>query len=183
MISLKIIGIDLAGKTKNPTGICLLNNDKLVIKIVKTNDQILKTCFDFKPEIIAIDAPIMKGKPRIRKADKILKKYKALPPNLPSMIQLTLRGSKLAEKLCSNFKVIEVFPTATAKILGIHDKNYKQTAEKLGIIIKNKHELDAYLCCITAKLFLEKKALKIGDKQGKIIVPREFLFLHFLKNN
>ena len=172
MINLKIIGIDLAGKTKNPTGICLLNNDILDFKIVKANDQILKICLDFKPEIIAIDAPIMKGKPRIRKADKILKKYKVLPPSLPGMKKLTIRGSNLAEKLSANFKIIEVFPTATAKILGIYSKNYKETAEKLGIKIKNKHELDAYICCLTAKLYLEKKALKIGDKEGKIIVPR-----------
>ena len=172
MIDLKVIGIDLAGKTKNPTAICLLNDNELKFKIVKTNSQILKNCLDFKPDIIAIDAPIMKGKPRIRKADKILKKYKALAPSLPGMKSLTIRGSKLAEKLGSSFKVIEVFPTATAKILKIYSRNYKETAKKLNLKIKNKHELDAYLCCLTAKLFLEKKALKIGDKQGKIIVPK-----------
>jgi predicted nuclease with RNAse H fold len=172
VIKLKIIGIDLAGKTKNPTGICLLYYGKLEFKTVKTDKQILKICFDFKPEIIAIDAPIMKGKPRIRKADEILKKYKALPPTLPSMKHLTIRGSKLAEKLRTNFKVIEVFPTASAKTLGIYNKNYKKTAEKLDIKTKNKHELDAYLCCLTAKLFLEKETIKIGDKQGIIILPK-----------
>jgi hypothetical protein len=52
-------------------------------------------------------------------------------------------------------------------------------AEKLGIKIKNKHELDAYICCLTAKLYLEKKALKIGDKKAKIIVPRYYFFLYF----
>ncbi len=172
MINLKIIGIDLAGKTKNPTGICLLNESELEFKVLNNDKQIIQTCLDFKPDLIAIDAPIMKGKPRIRKVDNIMKKYKALPPSLPSMKKLTTRGSKLAEKLSTSYKVIEVFPTATAKILGIYSKKYKETAEKLGIKIKNKHELDAYLCCLTAKLFLEKKALKIGDKQGKIIVPK-----------
>jgi len=172
VISLKIIGIDLAGKTKNPTGICLLNDNELKFKILNNDKQIIQTCLDFKPDVIAIDAPIMKGKPRIRKADRIMKKYRALPPSLPSMKKLTIRGSKLAEKLIVYYKVIEVFPTATAKILGIYNKNYKETAEKLGIKIKNKHELDAYLCCLTARLFLEKKAVKIGDKEGKIIVPK-----------
>jgi len=172
VINLKIIGIDLAGKTKNPTGICLYNENKLEFRILNNDKQIIQACLDFKPDLIAIDAPIMKGKPRIRKADSIMKKYRALPPSLPSMKKLTIRGSKLAEKLGTNYKVIEVFPTATAKILGIYSKNYRKTAEKLKIKIKNKHEFDAYLCCLTAKLFLEKKALKIGDRQGKIIVPK-----------
>ena len=172
MINLKIIGIDLAGKTKNPTGICLLKNNEPEFYILYSNKQILKTSLDFKPEIIAIDAPIMKGKPRIRKADRVMKKYKALPTSLPSMKKLTIRGSKLSEKLGAYYKVIEVFPTATAKILGVYSKNYKETAEKLGIKIRKKHELDAYLCCLTARLFLEEKAVKIGDKDGKIIVPK-----------
>ena len=171
-INLKIIGIDLAGKTKNPTGVCLLNDNKLEFKILNNDKKILQTCLDFKPDIIAIDAPIMKGIPRIRKADRIMKKYKALPPSFQSMKKLTIRGSKLAEKLNVCYKVIEVFPTATAKILGVYNKNYKETAEKLGIKIRKKHELDAYLCCLTARLFLEEKAVKIGDKDGKIIVPK-----------
>jgi predicted nuclease with RNAse H fold len=172
VINLKIIGIDLAGSVNNPTGICLLKDAGLEFKILNCDEDILKTCFDFKPDIIAIDAPIIDGIPRIRKADKILKKYKALSPSLPSMKILTMRGSKLAKKLSENYKVIEVFPTATAKILGIYSKNYKEIAKKLNIEIKNKHELDAYLCCLTAKLFLEKKVVQIGDSEGKITIPK-----------
>lgn len=170
---MKILGIDLAGKTTNPTGICLLNNDTLDFKTVFSDEQILEILSIFKPDIIAIDAPIMSGKPRNRKADKLLKKYKALSPSMPTMKSLTIRGSKLATKLVSQFKVIEVFPTATAKILRIYSKNYRKIVSKLEINVKNKHELDAYLCCLTAKMFLEGKTNEIGDEAGKIVVPKQ----------
>lgn len=168
---MKILGIDLAGNTTNPTGICILNNYEIDFKTISSDKQILEISSEIKPDIIAIDAPIMKGQPRIRQADKILKKFKAFPPSLPGIKSLTLRGSKLVDQLRIHHQVIEVFPTATAKILGIYNKNYKKTAKKLKIKIKNKHELDAYLCCLTAKMNIEGKTVEIGDREGKIIVP------------
>lgn len=164
-----ILGIDLAGKTTNPTGICIIKDSKIEFKNIYSDKQILGLCEEFKPDIIAIDASIMQGEPRIREADRILKKYGAFPPSLPSMKSLTLRGSEIAAKLATHYKIIEVFPTATAKILGIYNKNYKETVAKLGIKVKNKHELDAYLCCLTAKMFLEGKTIEIGNSTGKIL--------------
>ena len=169
---MKILGIDLAGKATNPTGICILKDDKIEFKTVYSDKQIQEISSKVKPDIIALDAPIMQGKPRIREADKILKKYGTFPPSLSSMKSLTLRGSKLATQLKTYYNVVEVFPTATAKILGIYSKDYRETAAKLDIKVKNKHELDAYFCCLTAKLSLEGKTVKIGDEEGKIIVPK-----------
>ena len=88
------------------------------------------------------------------------------------MKYLTQRGSKLALQLASEFEVIEVFPTATAKILGFYHKKFKETASILKIKVKNKHELDAYLCCLTGKLFLEGKTEIVGDETGGIIIPK-----------
>lgn len=173
MINLKILGIDLAGKTKNPTGICILKENNIKLKTVKEDKEILQIANTLKPDVIAIDAPIMQGKPKIRKADTVLKKYKAFPPTLPSMIPLTIRGSKLAAQLSKYCQIIEVFPTATAKILGIYHKNYKETATFLHVKVKNKHELDAYICCLTGKMFLEEKTETVGDETGRIIIPKE----------
>jgi len=169
---LKILGIDLAGKTTNPTGICIVKDDKIEFRTVSSDKQILGISAELMPNIIAIDAPIMQGEPRVRKADRILKKFGAFPPSLPSMKLLTLRGSKLAVQLKTRYKVIEVFPTATAKILGIYSRNYRESAAKLDIKVKNKHELDAYFCCLTAKMFLEEKTVAVGDETGEIIVPK-----------
>ncbi len=172
MVCLKILGIDLAGKGKNPTAICILNDNKIDFITVYSDKQILKISKEIKPDIISIDAPIMQGKPKIRKADKLLKKYGAFPPSLSGMKSLTLRGSKLATKLRTHYNVIEVFPTATAKILKIFNRDYKETAMNLDIKVKNKHELDAYICCLTTRMYIEGKTVEIGDESGKIIVPK-----------
>jgi len=173
VINLKILGIDLAGKSKNPTGICILKDDDIILKTVNEDKEILEIASTLRPDIIAIDTPIMRGKPKIRKADIILKKYKAFPPTLPGMIPLTIRGSKIAAQLSKYSRVIEVFPTATAKILGIYHKNYKETAAILNVKVKTKHELDAYICCLTGKLFIERKTENVGNEKGKIIIPKE----------
>jgi hypothetical protein len=167
---LKILGIDLAGKEENPTTVCIMSEDSYSFKRVYSNKAIIELSMEIKPDIIAIDAPIMKGEPRVRKVDRLLKKYKILPPTLPSMKELTKRGTRLVKEL--DFKTIEVFPTATSKILRLYSKDYRETAQKLGINVKNKHELDAYLCSLTGKMHLERKTLEVGDKDGKIVVPR-----------
>lgn len=169
---MKVVGIDLAGKQKNPTFICILFGKKTQFKIAYSDEEILNISRVVNPDIIAIDAPIMNGEPRIRTADRLLKKYKAFPPTLSGMKCLTKRGSKLALRFTSQFKVIEVFPTATAKILGKYGKDFRETAANFDIKVKNKDELDAYLCCLTGKMFLEGNTIAVGDDEGKIIVPK-----------
>jgi len=173
---MKIVGIDLAGKKTNPTTICFLVEEKIEFKNVFSDKEILDISKSINPDIIAIDAPIIRGVPKIRKADSLLKKYKAFPPTLPGMKCLTIRGSRLASQLLSHFKVIEVFPTATAKILNKYSKNFQETAANFNILVETKHELDAYLCCLTGKMYLEGNTVQIGDDEGKIIVPKLLIF-------
>ncbi|HDM67013.1 MAG TPA: DUF429 domain-containing protein [Thermoplasmatales archaeon] len=168
-----VIGIDLAGKPCNPTGLCAKQGDKKIFKTVYLEEEIISFITEFKPIVIAIDAPIMKGEVRVRLADKLLRRYGALPPTLESMRQLTIRGSRLAESLSREYRVIEVFPTATAKILKVYRSNYRETASLLGVKVRNKHELDAYLCCLTAEYYLRGEVEKIGDEEGGwIFIPK-----------
>lgn len=169
---LKVLGIDLAGKEQNPTGICRLQKDMVECSIIYSNKEIRKVSNDFKPSIIAVDAPLMDGEPRVRKADQVLKTYGALPPSMPGMKRLTQRASTLAEYLDRRYKVIEVFPTATAKILGVYHKDYRKTATCLDVDVENKHEVDAYLCALTAQLFLQGNTFEVGDEEGTIVVPK-----------
>jgi len=173
------IGIDLAGKPCNPTGICILKIDNMEIslKTLYSDEEILREISIYPPDktILAIDAPLMRddSKPKLRLADKLLKKYGAMPPTMKSMKYLSIRASNLSRKLkLKGYKVIEVFPTATAKILGIYNKEYNKTADVLDIEPKNKHELDAYLCALTGKLFLQGETIEVGDNEGKIILPK-----------
>jgi len=172
------VGIDLAGKPCNPTGICILKIDskEISLKTVYSDEEILKEIYIYSSDrtILAIDAPLMKdSKPKLRLADKLLKKYGAMPPTMKSMKYLSIRASNLSKKIKSKgYEVIEVFPTATAKILGIYNKDYTKISKALDIEPKNKHELDAYLCALTGKLFLQGKTIEVGDDEGKIILPK-----------
>jgi predicted nuclease with RNAse H fold len=167
---MKVAGIDLAGLAKNPTGICVLAKEVKLYTVYEDKEivNLVKDC-----KLVALDAPLcLTPEPEIRQADRILKRFGALPPNLPSMRALTKRGGELSKTLRQiGRRVIEVFPTATAKILLIYSKDFKVMAKKLEIKAKNKHEVDAYLAALTAKLFLLKKAKAIGDKDGKIVIP------------
>ncbi len=168
-INFVIAGVDLAAKPKNPTGICLLksrSNYKLLT--LYDDDEIINVINENKAEIVAIDAPLMK-EIRIREADRILRKYGAMPPTFPSMKMLTKRAMKIVERL--DTILIEVFPTATAKILGIYDKDYRKMMGKLKIKVSNKHEFDAYLAAYTGYLYKKGLTIEVGNKE-KIIIPK-----------
>ena len=54
MVNLKVLGIDLAGNSKNPTGICIFKNNNILLKSVKEDDEIINIANRLKPNIIAI---------------------------------------------------------------------------------------------------------------------------------
>ena len=165
-----IAGIDLAAKKNNPTGVCFFEDVNSYELLTLYEDyEIINSVNEKKATIIAIDAPLMK-KIRIREADKALKKYGAMPPTMKGMKMLTERAMKLVTRL--HGKIIEVFPTASAKILGIYDRDYKKMAEKLGIEARNKHEVDAYLAAYTAYLHTKGLTIAVG-KEEKIIIPKK----------
>jgi predicted nuclease with RNAse H fold len=164
----KIAGLDLAALPKNESGVCILKEGPEFF-ILYEDEEILSFFKNFEPDIVAIDAPLME-EVRIRKADLLLKKYGAMPPTMQGMEILTRRARELVKRI--NCRVIEVFPTATAKILGIYDKNWRNMAEKLRINVKSKHELDAYLAAYTAYLYLIGKAEEVGDEE-KVVIPKK----------
>ncbi len=191
---MKIIGIDLAGSEKRPTGFCLMN-EKLEVKVktLYSDKEILEEIKKIRPDVIAIDAPLSlpKGRKSLKKKSNIhlrqcdrelLKmKIKFFPITLGPMRKLTERGIKLKKKL-KGFKVIEVYPGGAQDLLGIprKQKGLKRLArglKKLGIKgIKgdeNEHELDAITAAYVGKLFLEENFLALGDRrEGLIIMPK-----------
>jgi len=167
---MKAVGIDLAGKEKNPTGMCTLyrNSSSFSVLSLKTlygDRDIIEYATRNKADVVAIDAPLIEGEIRVREGDIILKKYGALPPTMPSMRELSIRAMKIA-KLVEG-QVIEVFPTASAKILGFYNKDYREMALLAGIKARNKHEVDAYVAALTGMLYLEGKT----EMAGEIVIP------------
>ena len=191
-----VIGIDLAGSENRNTGICVLN-EKLEAKcfVVHKDEEIIDLIEKFKPDLIAIDAPLSLPKGRksldkkeeihFRECDKKLFELgiKFFPITLGPMRMLTKRGIKLRKILeGKGYEVIEVYPGATQDILkisrkGVSLRRLREGLERLGIKIDKKElthdELDAITAAYTGYLHLKKLSLSLGDpKEGIIVIPR-----------
>jgi predicted nuclease with RNAse H fold len=191
-----VIGIDLAGSERRNTGICILNeNLEAKCFVVHKDEEILDLIEKFKPDLIAIDAPLSLPKGRksldrrekihFRECDKKLFEFgiKFFPITLGPMRMLTKRGIKLRKILeKKGYKVIEVYPGATQDILKIARKNVslkklREGLENLGIKIEERElthdELDAITAAFTGYLHLKGMSLSLGnEKEGVIIVPK-----------
>jgi len=158
---MKVAGIDLAGKAKNPTGFCILTESEAETSLLFDDEEIIREVELAKPDCIGIDAPFWLPRTGAwRPSDQKLLRggFRPLSPLMPTMRLLTLRAIRLIKILINKgFKVIEVFPQATEKILNL-SKEPRQ----------NKDKYDALLCALTAKAYLEGK---YEDLDG-IILPK-----------
>lgn len=158
---MKVVGIDLAGKSENPTGFCLLTDEGSQAKLLFSDTEILREIEDTKPDCIAIDAPFWLPQSGIWRTsdEKLMKKgFQPVSPAFPTMRLLVIRASHLVKVLRDRgYKVIEVFSNASEKVLGLSKEPRK-----------NKDEYDALLCALTAKAYLEGK---YEDLDG-IIIPK-----------
>ncbi len=159
----KIIGIDLAGLERNPTGFCLLTEKGSEAKTVLSDSEIFKEIEEARPDLIAIDAPFsFPEQGYYRDGDKLLQRegFRCLSPRFPGMRPLVMRAMGMVRELRNkDYRVIEVFPRATERILGsVKDEK------------ANEHEYDALLCALTGRYFLEGKYRALGRE--KIVIPR-----------
>jgi predicted nuclease with RNAse H fold len=164
---MKIIGIDLAGKEKNPTGYCVLVIEQEQEKIERNvllhyDEEIINEIKKENPNIICIDSPLSFPKSGyFRESDIELKKrgFKPLSPLFPGMKPLVERGirlKKIFEEI--GYKVIEVFPRATEKILNIEKEKRV-----------NKDLYDAFLCALTGKYYMKNQYEILGNE---IVIPK-----------
>lgn len=190
-----VVGVDLAGSEKRPTGICILKGLRAETKVVYRDEELISEVVRVKPKVVAIDAPlsIPKGRKSIderspchlRECDRELLRrgIKFFPVTLGPMRKLTKRGIRVREKLEGlGFRVIEVYPGGAQDVLGIPRKKrgvkaLREGLEKLGIKLLSEaltdHELDAVTAAYVGKLFLEDTYEAYGDSsEGLIIMPR-----------
>jgi len=180
-----IVGIDLAGTAKNPTGWALWKNKVVSACQLYQNEEIVRRSIDCDPALIAIDAPLSLPVTDImRAADREMYKrgYPVFPPRFPSMEKLTLRAMKIAQEIAERgFDVIEVHPASARKALNMPAKDW----EKIQTLFLNlglkgdlevrpltPHEIDAITAALTGHLHLQGKTELVGDeKEGYIVVP------------
>jgi len=151
------IGIDLAGSEKRNTGICVLKDNKVEVKIVKENREIFSVFHEVKREKgkkeiwTGIDAPLSLPKGRkdiddregehFRKCDLELRKLgiKFFPITLGPMRALTKRGILIKSELeKERIKVFEVYPGATYDIFGIPRKSKEEITKFFMEFFRNE---------------------------------------------
>ena len=161
------VGIDLAAKIKNPTGVC----SRKLVKEVHSDEDILDFVKEEKAEIVGIDAPLTRTEKPWRPCERSLidRGFKPLPLNMGGMRELTERGMEIKEKLSEmGVKVLEVFPRASEEILGLKNKRRL-----------TKHEWGAYLAFLTVEAYL---AEEYEDLNGIIIPKPSFTPISFDDN-
>ena len=181
----RYVGIDLAGNPKNETGFCVLeiDGDKKSVStcILRSDSDIIDRVRKADPTIIAIDAPLTYAGVN-RRCDIDLSSYGALPVTLRGMEVLALRGTAFAKELSLlKYKTIEVYSTASAKILGLYSQNEMESYKNLlsagldGDVqrrLLTKDEMDAVYAALTAYLYATGATEKVGDSAGEIVIPK-----------
>lgn len=181
-----IVGIDLAGKEVNPSGLAIWRHKRVETCLIYRDSEILETLSVAKPIIVAIDAPLTLPKKGIfRKADRDLIKmgYRVFPPGLQAMKTLTLRASNLNKLIIGKgIETIEVHPTSTRRALNMPAKDWRaiqRIFKSLGLegIPENQtltpHEVDAITAALTAYLHVLNLTEAVGDQEeGFIIIPK-----------
>jgi hypothetical protein len=197
---IRVVGIDLAGVPRRPTGICcLLGGEVVESREVHDDDSILRFVAEHDPKIVAIDAPLCLPPGRkwtpgkafpsnngshFRRCDLELRVrgIRFFPITLGPMRSLTMRGIVLKHALeKSGYRVIEIYPGGAQDVWGIARKQgglalLRRGLKRLGargIHAKmSGDELDAISGAIVGRLFLEGRAEVYGDfESGAIVMP------------
>jgi predicted nuclease with RNAse H fold len=187
------IGIDLGGKEKKTTGVCIL--EKRVQKII-FEENYCKNCKEVfgkdiirvirpylkETAVIAIDAPLTKGrgKGKMRLYEKFLstsifrkEKVNPIPPAL--MQKWCDFAREIRQKLekrgfVLDLNLIEAFPTLIEKMSGenlfsaVFGKKFQDNCQ-------NKNQKSALICAILAYLHLNFKTRYLGYKDGFLFLP------------
>ncbi len=196
----KLVGIDLAGSEKRPTGMCVLEGNQAAVSVVHTDDEILEAMGE-GVQAVAIDAPLSlpkgrcclrdecpcAGKAHFRICDLELRrmKIKFFPITLGPMRRLTLRGMALKAKLEEmGLRVFETYPGAAQDLWGIPRQKDPQGLKEGLKRFKlqgnwkrpgtTRDELDALTCAIVARDDLAGNTIAIGDpEEGLMTLPRK----------
>ncbi|MDI6591942.1 MAG: DUF429 domain-containing protein [Patescibacteria group bacterium] len=172
------IGIDLGGKEKKTTGVCVLEEKKIVLLKDVFGRDVLKTINPYLKEmaVIAIDAPLTKGrgKGKMRLYEKFLstsifrkEKVNPLPPAL--MEKLCEFAREIVEKLekkgfVLGLNLIETFPTLVKKIC-------KENSLSINFPCQTENQKSASICAKVAFLHSQFKTRYLGYKDGFLFLP------------
>ena len=180
---IKVIGIDLTGSEKKPSGVATLYDGGQVVTVrLKTDSDIVSWVVTDQPDLVSIDSPLSlpEDETKIYRDCELELKRRGIGVYwclLPSMEKLTRRGIALARILRDlGFSVIESYPGAAQDILGIPRKNKGKDVLAKGLseygvkgnLDVSHDELDAITSAIVGQIYLGGKY----EALGCLIIPK-----------
>ncbi|GKS64198.1 hypothetical protein YTPLAS72_15020 [Nitrospira sp.] len=187
-----VVGIDLAGSPKRPTGVCVLRDLKAETHVVFSDEEILDFVKEARPTLVPIDAPLSLPKGRrtvhdragehLRECDRELLRrgIRFFPVTLGPMRMLTERGLALKKQLTAmGYQAVDCYPGAAQDLWGIP----RQHKDRLGLLnglrklslrglkkAATSDELDAATAALVGRWSLLGRGLMLGEKTG-ILIP------------
>jgi predicted nuclease with RNAse H fold len=189
---LVVVGIDLAGSPRRPTGACVLRGLTARTQVLYSDEEILTLIREAHPALVPIDAPISlpagrrsihdRNGEHYRECDRELQRrgLRFFPITLGPMRMLTERGLRLrAEIEALGYRAIECFPGAAQDVWSIPRKQHDLEGLRKGLReLKVKgitddatnDELDAVTGALAGRWFLMGKGEMLGGEDG-IVMP------------
>jgi len=188
-----VVGVDLAGSPRRPTGICVLRGMTARAHVAYSDEDILGAIEQAKPDLVPMDAPLSLPEGRttvhdrrgehLRECDRELqrRKIRFFPITLGPMRMLTDRGLALKEKIeAMECRAVECYPGAAQDLWGIprqhrDRKGLLRGLRDLGVrgltTEMTGDELDAVTAALVGRWFLIGKGEMLGGDEG-ILVPQ-----------
>lgn len=190
--ALVVVGIDLAGSPRRPTGLCLLNGLRAETSVAFSDDEILDLVKQARPRLVPIDAPLSlppgrrsihsRSGEHLRDCDRELlqRRIRFFPVTLGPMRMLTIRGLSLKKKLVAmGYRPVECYPGAAQDVWGLPRQHRNLPGlltglRKLGLRGLKKtatsDELDSATAALVGRWFLVGQGEMLGGENG-ILIP------------
>ena len=187
-----VVGVDLAGSLRRPTGVCVLHGMKAQTHVAFSDEEILHSINRAKPDLVPIDAPLSlpNGRETIhdragehfRTCDRELqlRGIRFFPITLGPMRMLTERGLALKSKIeRMGYCTVECYPGGAQDVWGIPRQHrdldgLRAGLKRLGVKglaeVTTGDELDAVTAALVGRWFLLGRGEMLGG-EGGILIP------------
>ena len=187
-----VVGVDLAGSPRRPTGLCVLRGLQARTRVAFPDEEILSTIDQTQPDLVPIDAPLSlpagratiddRSGAHFRECDLELRRrgIRFFPITLGPMRMLTERGLALRAKIEElGYRVIECYPGGAQDVWGLPRQHrdrqgLRRGLERLGVKglteAMTGDELDAVTAALVGRWFLLGHGEMLGGECG-IMMP------------
>jgi len=190
--SLVVVGVDLAGSPRRPTGVCVLRGVRARTRIAFPDEEILNWIAHARSDLVPIDAPLTlpagrttihdRSGPHFRECDLELRQrgIRFFPVTLGPMRMLTDRGLALKAKIEKmGYRAVECYPGGAQDLWGLPRQHRDLRGLRRGLealVVRGLteamtgDELDAVTAAWVGRLFLLGSGEMLGGEEG-ILMP------------